>query len=396
MSSLHEFIDVYLKGSPLLTLVLCFLMSMAFVVAITPTSIRIAIMKGLMADPNERSSHKTSTPSIGGVPIFISIVFTTLLLTPAGSWGSLQYILASIVMIFLIGLRDDIDPLPAKYKLGGILIAISILITKGNVRLEGLYGLFGYHGHFWTGVDLLVSGFTLVVICNAFNLIDGINGLAGTVGTIATISFGTWFFMVDEFYLGVLAMATAGSLIGFLRFNMTPAKTFMGDTGALVVGLLIGVMAIEFIDVCASGVFPAKYRFEQPVAVASAILVIPLFDTIRVFTTRMLRGVSPFSPDRRHIHHLLIDAGFSHLEAAGMLGIANMLMISVVMALDPYLGLHTLLALVIGTALVLTYFLHKYVVSLRRRRKLSDATPGGGRAEGAVERPAPWVQNTDA
>lgn len=345
----------------MLTLVLSFLMSFALVFAIMPSVIRIAQDKGFVADPIARSSHKMSTPCIGGIPIFIGIIFTSLLMTPFDEWAEMQFILSAMVLVFLVGVKDDIESLSPLHKMIGLCIAISILVTRGEVQLSGMYGLLGMDGTFPNWLSLLISGFTLLVITNAFNLIDGINGLSGTVGTIASISFGVWFFMVDQFYLGVLCMTTAGSLIAFLRFNVSPARTFMGDTGALVVGLLLGVMAVKFIDVNATASFPSQYRFASPIAVVVGILIIPLFDTIRVFTTRIIRGESPLRPDRRHIHHLLIDSGFSHMEATIILGIANLLFVSMVFYLDGEIGLHYLLALEIGLALLLTFFLHRNV-----------------------------------
>lgn len=345
----------------MLTLVLSCLMAFALVYAIMPAAIRIAHQKGLVADPNNRSSHHVSTPIIGGIPIFLGVIFTTLLLTPKEQWGELQYILAGLVIVFLVGMKDDIENLSPLHKMTGLIVAISILIVRGGVQLDSMYGLLGMEGTFPNWLCLLVSGFTLLVITNAFNLIDGINGLAGTIGAIISISFGIWFFMAQQTYLGILSMTTAGSLVAFLRFNMTPAKTFMGDTGALIIGLLLGVMTIEFIDIASTGTFKAAYRFTNPIAVAVSILIIPLFDTIRVFTTRVLRGNSPFQPDRRHIHHLLIDSGYKHLEATVILGIANLCFISMVFCLDDLLGLHYLIALQIGIALLLTFFLHRNV-----------------------------------
>lgn len=345
----------------MLTLVLSFLMSFALVFAISPAMIRIAYHKGLMAEPVDRSSHKVSTPCIGGIPIFIGIIFTTLLLTPHDEWAELQFILSAMVIVFLVGVKDDIEGLSPRHKMVGLVVAISILVSRGEVQLHNMYGLFGSDGEFPRWLCLLISGFTLLVITNAFNLIDGINGLSGVVGTIASVTFGTYFFMVDEFYLGVLSMTTAGSLIAFLRFNVTPARTFMGDTGALVVGLLLGVMAIKFIDVASAPDLLPKYTFANPIAVAVSIMIIPLFDTIRVFTTRILRGHSPFQPDRRHIHHLLIDSGLDHMQATTILGLANMLFISLIFVLDDLLELHALIALQIGVALLATFFLHRNV-----------------------------------
>ena len=336
-------------------------MAFALVYAIMPAAIRIAHQKGLVADPNNRSSHHISTPTIGGIPIFIGVMFTTLLLTPTAQWGQLQYILSGIVIVFLVGMKDDIENLSPLHKMTGLLVAISILVVRGGVELKGMYGLFGEEGEFPRWLCLLVSGFTLLVITNSFNLIDGINGLAGTVGAIASLSFGTWFFMTDQVYLGILSMTTAGSLLAFLRFNMSPAKTFMGDTGALVVGLLLAVMTVKFIDLATGSSLDPAYEFANPIAVAVSIMIIPLFDTLRVFTTRILRGKSPLRPDRRHIHHLLIDSGYRHLEATAILGLANLLCISIVFYLDPYLGLHALIALQIGVALLLTFFLHRNV-----------------------------------
>jgi UDP-GlcNAc:undecaprenyl-phosphate GlcNAc-1-phosphate transferase len=345
----------------MLTLVLSFLMSFSLVYALLPATIRVAKDKGLVARPIARSSHKTLMPCVGGIPIFIGVIFTTLLLTPYDQWAQLQYILSAMVIVFLVGAKDDIEQLSAWHKMVGLLVAISILITRGEVRLESMYGLLGFSGELPYWVSLLVSAFTLLVITNAFNLIDGINGLAGTVGTICSLTFGIWFFMAGSFYLGIISMTTAGGLIAFLRFNITPAKTFMGDTGALVVGLLLGVMSIEFIDLCATANLPAKFRFMNPVAVAVGILIIPLFDTLRVFITRMLHGRSPLQPDRRHIHHLLIDSGHSHMEATAILAMANILFISLVFVLDSLVGLHYLLGILIGVALLLTFFLYRSV-----------------------------------
>lgn len=349
----------------MLIFVLSCLMAFAMVFAITPSAIRIARMKGLVANPDHRSSHKNSTPIVGGVPIFLGVIFSVLLLTPTTQWGQLQYILAALVIVFLVGLKDDVEDLSPKRKVIGLLLACAVLVVRGGVCLQGMYGLLGISGDFPEWLGLLISAFTLLVITNAFNLIDGINGLSGTVGAIICISFGIWFFMVEETYLGILSMATAGSLAAFLRYNITPAETFMGDTGALVVGLIISTLAIKFIDLASIAQADSPYGFKNPIAITVATLIIPLFDTIRVFSTRIMRGGSPFEPDRRHIHHLLIDSGWKHLEATAILGIVNLVFITATLALDPLLDLHTLLALQIGTALASTYFLHRNVQRLK-------------------------------
>ncbi|WP_187271016.1 glycosyltransferase family 4 protein [Neolewinella aurantiaca] len=353
----------------MLILVLSFLMSFALVFSISPSVIRIANEKGLVAKAVNRSSHKIPTPCIGGIPIFMGIMFTTLLLTPHHQWDTLQYILGATVIVFMVGFKDDIEGLSAWKKMVGLIVAISILVLKGGVQLKGMYGLFGIEAEFPGWLSMIITGFTLLVISNAFNLIDGINGLSGVVGTIASVTFGIYFFMVDQFYLGVLSMTTAGSLLAFLHFNISPARTFMGDTGALVIGLLLGIFTIKFIEVGSGADILPQYRFVNPVAVAVSIMIIPLFDTIRVFTTRALRGVSPFTPDRRHIHHLLIDSGLDHMQATAVLGLTNLSFISTIFYLDSFVELHTLIGLQLVVALAITYFLHRNVVRINAEKQ---------------------------
>jgi UDP-N-acetylmuramyl pentapeptide phosphotransferase/UDP-N-acetylglucosamine-1-phosphate transferase len=358
----------------MLILVLSFFMSFALVFSISPSIIRIANEKGLVAKAVQRSSHKEPTPCVGGISIFMGIIFSTLLLTPQYQWQSLQYILGASVIVFMVGFKDDIEGLSAWKKMVGLIVAISILVFKGGVRLEGMYGLFGMETSFPEWLSMLVTGFTLMVIANSFNLIDGINGLAGVVGTITSVTFGIWFFMADQFYLGVLCMTTAGSLIAFLNFNISPARTFMGDTGALVIGLLLGVFTIKFISLNSGPDILPKYGFVNPVAVAVSIMIIPLFDTIRVFTTRIMRRQSPFKPDRRHIHHLLIDSGMDHMQATAVLGITNLTFISLLFYLDPIMELHVLISLQLFVALAATFFMHRNVVSINAKKKvLMDA-----------------------
>ena len=349
--------------------ILSFLISFALVFAIMPSVIRIAVEKKLVATPEARSSHRTITPCLGGIPIFLGILFCSLLLTPMHQWESLQYILGALVLVFMIGTKDDISQLSAGKKTAGLVVAIAILVTRGEIRLESLYELFGVTAGIPYWLSIAASAFTLLVISNAFNLIDGIDGLAGTVGIIGMLTFGTWFFVVGNVYLGILSLAAAGGLLAFLYYNMSKTqKTFMGDTGALVIGMLLGIMTIKFIHVCSAGAIPAAYRFENPIAIAVGILIIPLFDTIRVFITRSIRGVSPMKPDRRHIHHLLIDSNFSHVQATFILAMTNLGFISLALFFDPLLDLHAILCIEIGLALTLTYLLHRHAIRIRREK----------------------------
>lgn len=353
-------------------LILSCVISFAMVYSIMPGVIRIAINRNLVARPEERSSHNSFTPCLGGIPIFMGVLFSSLLLTPLDEWMGLQYILSALVIVFMIGTKDDLEVMSARNKAIGLVIAIAILVTRGEIRLASMYHLFGFTGELPYWFSITASAFTLLVITNSFNLIDGIDGLAGTVGTIAMTFFGIWFYLVDMPHLSLLAIATVGGLLAFLRYNISDTrKTFMGDTGALVVGTLLGIMTIEFIDVCSNGVIPPTYRFVCPIGVAVSVLIIPLFDTVRVFSTRIYRGHSPFRPDRRHIHHLLIDSGLSHLSATFLLGFVNLLYIALAFALDGWLDLHYILFIQIGAALGLTYWLHRRMLRYKAAEQLA-------------------------
>jgi UDP-N-acetylmuramyl pentapeptide phosphotransferase/UDP-N-acetylglucosamine-1-phosphate transferase len=153
--------------------------------------------------------------------------------------------------------------------------------------------------------------FAYIVIVNAMNLIDGVDGLAAGVGSIASFAFAYWFFLTEDMPLALLAVALAGSLLGFLVFNFNPAKIFMGDSGSLIIGIVLYVLAVNMIE------FDQRRLPEQLIGVskpvlAMSILCYPLIDTLRVFVLRILRGRSPFSADKNHIHHKLLSFGFSH------------------------------------------------------------------------------------
>jgi len=347
-------------------LVLSFITAFLLTYFAIPSVINIAKVKHLCDDPDDRRSHTVSTPSLGGVAIFAGIIFSIILWTPFKHFGDLQYILCAFVIIFLIGLKDDILPMSPYKKLYGEIFATLILIYKCDIRLTSLYGIFGITDLPYFA-SILLSTFTILVIINAINLIDGINGLAGSIGLLITLFFGFWFYEVNSLGLSIVAFSLAGSLLAFLNYNFTPAKIFMGDTGALLIGLVCAILSIKFIEL--HRVLPdqlGNFRFQAVPSVAIAILIIPLFDTIRVFTKRLIKGKSPLYPDRTHIHHLLLDRGFSHLQATGILVVTNIIFILIAYYFQN-IGSLFLLILIISIALIATYLLE---LSVKRYQKV--------------------------
>lgn len=338
-----------------------------------PPIINIALEKNLCDQPGERSSHKQPTPSLGGIAMFGAIVFSLVLWTPSSAFNDLQYIFSSFILIFLIGAKDDIAPVAATKKMGAQFIAAAILVFKSKIQLTSLHGLFGSHAILPEWLSIVLSIFTIIVIMNAFNLIDGINGLAGSLVALITGTLGCWFWLANEMAYAVMAFSTTGAVLSFLRYNYSPAKIFMGDTGSLILGMICSILIIRFIEFNAHGIYPSAYLFNSVPVVAIGIMIIPLFDTFRVFVTRVLKGQSPFKADRRHIHHLLIDLNFSHTQATGILILTNMLFIMLVFSLDSLLNIHLLLLLIITLATSSTYFLHKSVVLKNKKEKIGKA-----------------------
>jgi UDP-N-acetylmuramyl pentapeptide phosphotransferase/UDP-N-acetylglucosamine-1-phosphate transferase len=318
-----------------------------------PSIIKIAREKKLVDVPKGRKKHDRSTPALGGIAIVSGVMFAVIYWTPFNVFGDLQYILCAFVIIFLVGAKDDISPISPTYKLIAQLLVACILVFKSNIQIHSLYGLFGVH-ELPELVGILLTLFSIIVIINAFNLIDGINGLSASITAIVTSTIGLWFYLVGQMELAILAFSLLGALIAFLRYNVTPAKIFMGDTGSLFCGLVVSILILEFIDFHH---MESPYNFDAVPAVAIGILILPLFDTLRVFIMRVLKGKSPLSPDRMHIHHLLIDSGVSHMQATGILALVNLIFIYVVIKLQ-YIGTFYLLLLIFALAIILTALLY--------------------------------------
>ena len=350
----------------LYNIILSFLTAFTLTYFAIPSIIKVAELKNLFDEPNDRSSHTRRTPSLGGIGIFAGAIFSIVLWTPFKDFGNLQYILCAFIILFLIGAKDDIVPIAPYKKIVAQILAAAILVFKSNIQLTSLYGLFGQTEPMWTMVSLVLSIFTILVIINAFNLIDGINALAGSIGTIVASSLGCWFFLIDRVEFAIVAFATVGAVLAFLKYNFTPAKIFMGDTGSLLVGMVSAFLAVEFIDINYNLPDGHAYKFQNIPAVGFGVMIIPLFDTLRVFVARIFRGHSPFQADRRHIHHLLIDSGLSHLQASGILVAVNVCFIILVFSLHDQMGLHPLFLLVLFIASTLTLVLQRIV---NRKRK---------------------------
>lgn len=313
-----------------------------------PVIIQVAKDKKLFDEPDERKVHKNVIPTLGGLGIFAGFIIATLMGVPSGITSELQYFAAAATVIFFLGIKDDILVLSASKKFIGQLIAAGIIIKFGGIYINNMHGFLGVYEipHI---ASIVISIFTIIVITNSFNLIDGVDGLAGSLGLLTTLVFGIYFLFAGQLMYAVMGFALAGSIIGFLIYNFSPAKIFMGDTGSLLLGLVNSILVIKFINV--AGNPASNFPIEAAPAIGFSILMIPLFDTLRVFGLRILDRRSPFSPDRNHVHHFLLDLGLNHRMVTFTCVLVNIGFISLAYFLR-HLGTTTVLGILILSAFV--------------------------------------------
>lgn len=303
------------------------------VVISIPPILKVAREKKLFDTIDKRKIHTTPIPPLGGVAIFIGFVLSTIIATDGYSFESLKYIIASIILMFFIGLKDDLLIISARKKFVVQIFAAMLLIIMGNLQITNLHGMFGiYEIHSVTGVFLTL--FIILAIVNAYNLIDGIDGLASGLAIFASSLFGGWFIIVGQIQFAIMSFALAGSLVGFFLFNVFGKrnKLFMGDAGSLVIGLVISAIIIKFneFNILKTG----QYSVAAAPAVSFSLVMIPLIDTFRVITIRLWNKKSPFYPDNNHVHHRLLTLVPNHLKVTIIIIIANVFLIGFALLLN--------------------------------------------------------------
>ncbi|MEO6455992.1 MAG: MraY family glycosyltransferase [Ginsengibacter sp.] len=316
-----------------------------------PVIIKVAKEKKFFDEPDERKVHKSVIPTLGGLGIFGGFILATLMGVPVALSNQLQYFIASLMVIFFLGIKDDILIISASKKFIGQLLSAGIIIKFGGIQINSMHGFLGID-EIPRIASIILTLFTIIVITNSFNLIDGVDGLAGSLGLLTSLVFGLYFYMVGQLMFAVMAFALCGSLIGFLIYNFSPAKIFMGDTGSLLIGLLNSIFVIKFISVASDPGTRFDFAMQSAPAIGFAVLIVPLFDTLRVFSLRIINRRSPFIPDRNHIHHFLLDLGLNHKMVTLVLVSANILFIALAYFLQSIGTTLVILALASAAALL--------------------------------------------
>ncbi len=294
--------------------ILCITTAFLLAFSISPIVIRVFRSLNMLDNPTGRKIHRISTPSFGGIAIYIAFMMSLLFWVPLSELSHYKFFLLASFFMFLLGLRDDLSSLQALDKLTIQVFAALLIVFFANIRLNGLYGLFGIE-HLPAGTPELITIFIIVGLTNAFNLIDGIDGLAGSIALFVCSVLGWWFFSIGQQTLGFMAVSLAAGILAFLFFNWQPSKIFMGDTGSLVIGFILSVLVIQFIDLSAHLPLTHSGKILTPVSMGIALLVLPVYDTFRVFIIRFLAGRSPMSADKNHVHHILLKLGLNHGQA---------------------------------------------------------------------------------
>ncbi|NEM96547.1 undecaprenyl/decaprenyl-phosphate alpha-N-acetylglucosaminyl 1-phosphate transferase [Pontibacter sp. BT327] len=303
-----------------------------------PSIIRVAHLKNILDQPNFRTVHEALTPRLGGLAMFAG--FMSALTIFADLNNGVQQLLAGCVILFFIGLKDDLIAISALKKFAVQLLATGIVMFIADIRITSFQGIFGI-GELEVGVSYFFTFFVIIGITNSINLIDGLDGLAGALVIIACATFGVYF----QLYGGAgyanyaaVAFCLVGGVLGFLRYNFHKATIFMGDTGSLLCGFIISVLAIQFIEMRQVPAAPS---------VAIGILFVPVFDTVRVFAIRIFSGKSPFIPDKNHVHHRLLAIGFSQIGTVLALAAVNIVVILFVVSFSSWGNLYLLIVMLV-------------------------------------------------
>jgi len=342
-----------------------FLVACSIAVTSIPVIINISGLLELKKKPNIRGAHKQDTPEFGGVAIYASLLIAHFLWPHTGEQADgylTNLAVVGLTILFFLGLKDDILILDPNKKLLLQVVAVSTLVLLGGLKVDNFFGIFGWY-QIPDVISIPFTIFIFIALINAINLIDGVDGLAGGIAFIAGVSFGTWFMLNRHYSVACMAYSMSGALLGFLRFNFSKtSKIFMGDTGSLIVGFLLAFFAVKFIRINVTYRYDPEAFFNAPI-LAVALLIVPIFDTLRVFLVRILNKRSPFKADRNHLHHVLLDNGLTHFQTSLTLWLVTILSVVGYFLTFDYITNTDAFFILIG--LFILYLLAGYLLKMR-------------------------------
>jgi UDP-N-acetylmuramyl pentapeptide phosphotransferase/UDP-N-acetylglucosamine-1-phosphate transferase len=328
-----EILSIYL--SPWIIIVSGFLASFVVTFIGIPSVIKVARIKGLFDQPVSRSSHDEPTPRLGGTMIFAGVILSSVLFTSLSNAYELKYIIAGMLILFFIGVKDDMVSLTPIKKAIGQFFAASLIVLAGDFKIECCYDMQIPEGVAYL-ISVVVSIFVIMALINSINFLDGIDGLASGVGIMSSALMGVWFVAAGQVSYSVMCFSLSGSLIAFLYFNAfsNKYKIFLGDTGSMIIGFLLSVFVMRFLDINRSLDTSSSVHLNSALSMALAMVFVPVFDSLRICYIRTRAGKSIFKGDNNHIHHRMLKISGSHILASSLIIIFNLVLVIITFLLQ--------------------------------------------------------------
>lgn len=367
----------------LIYVVVVFLLAFLLESTILPKILLISRKKHLYDIPDARKVHKVATPRLAGVsfiPIvllsFLFVLFFYINIERADEYSTsriqsflseLLMLICGMILLLLIGVKDDLVGVKFTMKFR-VQILAALCFTLGRIYFDDIYGIFGTQ-HMPSYISIPFTIFIIILVTNAINLIDGIDGLASGLSIVAAVTMGISFFVRGMIPQCMLAFACVGVLIPFFYYNVfkrQERKLFMGDTGSLALGFLLSYLAIRH-----SILNPGESYEMIPILLPISVLFIPVYDVARVMITRKTNKKPLFKPDRNHIHHKLLDAGFKHRTAMMIIVSSSLALLCINMLLSFWININIIILIdfVIGT------LFYKWTTSYSKKKiKLTPTT----------------------
>lgn len=347
-------------------ILIAFFTSLIAVIWIHPIIVKIAHKKNIVDNPNARKLQSTPVPVLGGVAVFFGIIIGLVFTSGEISSAPLMPIIAAMVIMLYTGTMDDIIDLTARTRFLFEIGVITLLIFTQGMLIDNFHGLWDVYA-ISKAAAIPLTIFATVGIINSINLIDGVNGLSSGYCILASVVFGTFFYITNNAPMVILAAVSVGSLLPFFFHNVfgKTSKMFIGDGGALVMGLIMSIFVINALNTDHAILDAIGTEF-NPIPFSLAVMVIPVADTLRVMSSRMIRGTSPFHPDKTHLHHLFIGNGFSHAGTTTMILLLNVIVIAVqFIASRMGASVEVQLYTVIGMGIIMSWGLYHGVSMMR-------------------------------
>lgn len=385
---------------PHLLYFLCFISALVISIVSIPQIMLVATKKRLYDTPDgDRKIHLRVIPNLGGIGIFFGFITTACLFISPEAFLKWNFIIAASLLLFLVGIADDLISLSPSKKFLTQFVAAFIVVCIADIRLKSLHGILGVYGDlpYWWSTTFSIVG--VIFVTNAFNLVDGIDGLAGSIGVLSTLLLGITLAGFGHPGAACLSFCLLGGIVGFLRYNISPAKIFMGDTGSLLIGFIISLLCIMSVN-SFNPQAPYAAFIHSPqgtLVIGLSVLFVPVFDTFRVFTTRLSKGMSPFKADRTHLHHYMLDMGFTHTNTVAVLITANILIITVSLLtqdLNPNISILCILGISLSLYGILYYMRKNKLAKIARRNNSSQE--GNERKGNTKELPITGTKLKDA